>query len=78
MAMARDYMKIASSVQDALATSKPIVALESTIIAHGMPYPENFELALKLDSILKSKVRKQYSYEADLLDRFLSRQYVQS
>lgn len=43
-------------VADALATRKPIVALESTIITHGMPYPENIETAQEVESIVLSEV----------------------
>lgn len=40
-----DYIDIAPEVAEALASGKPIVALESTIISHGMPYPQNLETA---------------------------------
>lgn len=36
-------LKIAPEVADAVATNKPVVALESTIVTHGMPYPENLK-----------------------------------
>ncbi|MDG4719970.1 MULTISPECIES: pseudouridine-5'-phosphate glycosidase [Thalassospira] len=40
-----DYIDIAPEVAEALAAGKPVVALESTIISHGMPYPQNLETA---------------------------------
>lgn len=40
-------------IADALQTGQPIVALESTIIAHGMPYPQNLETAQRLESIVR-------------------------
>ena len=40
-------IKISEEVKKALAEHKPVVALESTIISHGMPYPTNVETALK-------------------------------
>jgi pseudouridylate synthase len=40
-------------VADALAEKKPIVALESTVIAHGLPYPHNLETALALENIVR-------------------------
>lgn len=43
-------------VTDALATRKPIVALESTIMTHGMPYPENIETAQEVEAIVRSEV----------------------
>ena len=39
-------MKINPIVLEALKNNKPVVALESTIISHGMPYPKNVETAL--------------------------------
>lgn len=40
-------------VAEALQQNKPIVALESTVIAHGLPYPNNIETALKLENIIR-------------------------
>ena len=40
-------MDIAEEVAEALKKGKPVVALESTIISHGMPYPQNVETARK-------------------------------
>lgn len=36
--------------------SVPIVALESTIITHGMPYPDNFDTAIRLENIVRQRV----------------------
>ena len=41
-------------IVQALKEKKPIVALESTIISHGMPFPQNVEMALKVEEIIKS------------------------
>ena len=41
----RDRLRIASSVVDALAAGRPVVALESTLISHGLPYPQNVGVA---------------------------------
>ncbi|MEG1365498.1 MAG: pseudouridine-5'-phosphate glycosidase, partial [Cetobacterium sp.] len=35
------YLVISEEIKEALANNKPVVALESTIISHGMPYPQN-------------------------------------
>ncbi|MBS1513687.1 MAG: pseudouridine-5'-phosphate glycosidase [Bacteroidetes bacterium] len=43
------YLKISQEVQSALDEKKPVVALESTIISHGMPYPQNYETAKKVE-----------------------------
>ncbi len=40
-------------VQEALSTGKPVVALESTIISHGMPYPQNVETALRVEQTIR-------------------------
>lgn len=47
------YLSISEEVQSALATGKPIVALESTIISHGMPYPQNVETALLVEQTIR-------------------------
>lgn len=47
-----DYLVISEKVKEALKNNKPIVALESTIISHGMPYPKNVETALQCEQII--------------------------
>jgi pseudouridylate synthase len=47
------HLMIATEVSAALAGGKPVVALESTIVAHGMPYPANFELAQDAEAIIR-------------------------
>ena len=47
------YLDIAPEVAAALAEGKPVVALESTIISHGMPYPQNVETALAVEKIIR-------------------------
>ena len=47
------YLDIAPEVAEALAQGKPVVALESTIISHGMPYPQNVETALAVEKIIR-------------------------
>ena len=46
-------MKIANEVKLALAEGRPVVALESTIISHGMPYPKNVETALQVEQAVR-------------------------
>lgn len=46
-------LEIAAEVQDALNENRPVVALESTIIAHGMPHPQNLETAQALERIIR-------------------------
>ncbi|MCI9034296.1 MAG: pseudouridine-5'-phosphate glycosidase [Lachnospiraceae bacterium] len=47
------YLDISQEVAEALAENKPVVALESTIISHGMPYPQNVETALKVEQVIR-------------------------
>ncbi len=47
------YLDVAPEVAEALAAGKPVVALESTIISHGMPYPKNVETALAVEKIIR-------------------------
>ena len=46
-------MKISNEVLEALKNNKPVVALESTIISHGMPYPRNVECALAVEKVIR-------------------------
>jgi pseudouridylate synthase len=48
-----NYLHIHPEVQEALANNKPVVALESTIISHGMPYPKNVETALAVEQVVR-------------------------
>ena len=47
------YLDVNSEVAAAIAEGKPVVALESTIISHGMPYPQNVETALNVERIIR-------------------------
>lgn len=47
------FLQIHPEIQEALAANKPIVALESTIIAHGMPYPKNVDTALAVEQVVR-------------------------
>ena len=47
------YIEISPEVQKAIDENKPIVALESTIISHGMPYPKNVETALNAQNVVR-------------------------
>ncbi len=51
--MLEKYLDINPEVKAALMEGKPVVALDSTIISHGMPYPKNVETALKVESIIR-------------------------
>ena len=52
---ATDYLSIGPEVATALAERRPVVALESTIITHGMPYPQNLEMAQSVEAIIRAE-----------------------
>ena len=47
------YLEVSKEVKEALENNKPVVALESTIISHGMPFPQNYETALKVEKVIR-------------------------
>jgi len=49
------YLSISSDVKKALAEGRPVVALESTIITHGMPYPQNLEMAQNVEAQIRQQ-----------------------
>jgi pseudouridine-5'-phosphate glycosidase len=51
----REYLKTTPDVAEALAAGRPVVALESTIISHGFPYPANVECALEAERIAREE-----------------------
>ncbi len=48
-----DYLEISPEVKEALDNKRPVVALESTIISHGMPFPKNVETALAVEKVVR-------------------------
>ena len=50
--MLEKYLDIRDDIKKAIAENKPVVALESTILSHGMPYPENLEFARNVEKII--------------------------
>ncbi len=53
--MLTNYLQIAPPVLEALENEQPVVALESTIIAHGMPFPQNKETALRVEQLVREE-----------------------
>lgn len=53
--MTHPYLQISEEVQQALQEGRPVVALESTIISHGMPWPRNVETAREVESIIREQ-----------------------
>jgi pseudouridine-5'-phosphate glycosidase len=54
MQAAQQHLNIHPEVAQALAQAAPVVALESTIIAHGMPYPQNVQTALEVEAVIRA------------------------
>lgn len=55
MSASAKWVRVLPEVSEALETGKPVVALESTIVAHGMPYPDNLQTALEVASIVRAE-----------------------
>ncbi|MBR0173227.1 MAG: pseudouridine-5'-phosphate glycosidase [Lachnospiraceae bacterium] len=53
--MTNPYLDIREDVVKALSENRPVVALESTIISHGMPYPQNVETALQVEEVIRKE-----------------------
>ncbi|KAF9906763.1 hypothetical protein BX616_000626 [Lobosporangium transversale] len=51
--LSRTALRFSDEVHSALESKKPLVALESTIISHGMPYPQNYETAVEVEKIVR-------------------------
>ena len=51
----KQYLDITPEVKTALEEGKPVVALESTILSHGMPYPQNLEFAAEVEKIIRAE-----------------------
>lgn len=49
----KSHLSLSAEVKKALAAGKPVVALESTIITHGMPYPQNLEMAQNVEAVIR-------------------------
>lgn len=49
----KQYIEYSAEIQQAMENNKPIVALESTIISHGMPYPQNVQTAREVEQIIR-------------------------
>ena len=52
--MDSSILRISDEVQSALAANQPVVALESTVIAHGLPRPQNLQTALRLEQLVRN------------------------
>ena len=51
----KDYLSITPEIEQAIKEGKPVVALESTILSHGMPFPQNVEFAHKVEEIVRAE-----------------------
>ena len=50
-----EYLDIKPEVREALEAGAPVVALESTILSHGMPWPENLDFAAKVEAVVRAE-----------------------
>lgn len=50
-----ELLQISPEVQEALKNKKPVVALESTIISHGMPFPQNAQTAIEVEETIVNR-----------------------
>ena len=48
------YLDVLPEIQQAIDENKPVVALESTILSHGMPYPENLDFAHRVEETIRA------------------------
>jgi pseudouridine-5'-phosphate glycosidase len=55
MSLSPDFFEVEASVAKALAAHEPVVALESTIITHGMPYPQNLAMASEVEALVRAE-----------------------
>lgn len=53
--MMQDYLSLTPEIEEAIKAGKPVVALESTILSHGMPFPQNMEFAHKVEEIVRAE-----------------------
>lgn len=53
LTLSPELLQISAEVQEALKNKKPIVALESTIISHGMPFPQNAQTAIEVEDTIR-------------------------
>ena len=61
--MEKELINFSENIEKALKERKPIVGLETTIISHGMPYPENVKTALEIEKIgEESEIRNSWSW----------------
>ncbi|HYO64116.1 MAG TPA: pseudouridine-5'-phosphate glycosidase [Pyrinomonadaceae bacterium] len=51
----RNLLQLSAEVEDALGVGRPVVVLESTVIAHGLPRPQNLETALRLEEVVRGR-----------------------
>ncbi len=81
------YLQLSDEVESALAAKQPVVALESTVISHGLPYPDNLTLARRLEAIVRENGaipatvaladgRVRVGIDAPLLERLATTQKV--
>lgn len=61
-------LDIKDEVHEAIINNRAVVALESTIITHGMPHPQNLETALEVENIVRAQVRALFNLITEMND----------
>lgn len=51
----KEYLDVLPEIREAVESNKPVVALESTILSHGMPYPENVDFAAEVEKVVRAE-----------------------
>ena len=66
--MCSSLLDIKDEVQEAIINKRAVVALESTIITHGMPHPENLKTAIDVENIVREQVKTKIIYSKSFID----------
>ena len=51
--MLKSILNVSPEISNAIKSANPVVALESTIITHGLPFPDNYQLAIKAEQLVR-------------------------
>lgn len=60
-------LDIKDEVHEAIINNRAVVALESTIITHGMPHPQNLETALEVEKVVREQVKTLFRKKKNLI-----------
>ena len=69
----KKFMDITPEIEEAVAAGKPVVALESTILSHGMPYPENLGFAREIEKLIRAELMPEETEKKGFFSKLRSR-----